>query len=706
VSAINPGQLIDGRYKVVSRIGAGGMADVFLAEDEQLGRQVALKLLHRRFSEDPGFVERFRREAQAAASLQHPNVVSVFDRGAFDGTYYIAMEYLAGRSLKTLIREEAPLDPIRAIDLTIQILKATRFAHRRGVIHRDLKPHNVIVDENDHAKVTDFGIARAGASDMTETGSIMGTAQYLSPEQAQGHAVSEASDLYSIAIVLYEMLTSRVPFDAESAVTIALKHVAEAPVPPSRINPSVPEPLEQVVLWALNKDPADRPADAEQFINVLEQVREAILSGTTGQVTASMPAVAAVGAGAALVPTTVMHPPTALELYGGPVPAVLDQGPGASRNGSGDSKDRGGGPWPWLVGLIILLLAGGGVAAYLLTRPAKATVPDVVLLQETNAQAIVQNHGFTPAVVNVTSPSPLGQVIGQSPLAGARVKVGSTVTLTVSQGPGDANVPSVAGRPKNAAMHEITAAGLSIGAIITQSSNSVQRDYAIGTSPVAGAQIPKGTAVTLYVSSGKAPVNVPSVIGYTEAAAKSQLSGEGFKVTSTTQSSTTVPPGNVISQAPSVGASAPYGATVTIVTATAPTTAQVPSVQGFTAAAAKSQLTGAGFKVTSTKQSVGAQNQDGLVISQSPNAGSTQKKGSQVTIVVGHYVAGASSPTPPSPSTTTTTSSPTTTPTTTNTTPQLDPTTTTTPSTPTSTTPTTTTPTTTTPTTTTPTTTT
>ena len=206
---------------------------------EQLGRKVALKLLHRRFAEDPGFVERFRREAQAAAGLQHPNVVSVYDRGAFDGTYYIAMEYLPGRSLKQLIRQEAPLDPIRAIDITIQILKATRFAHRRGVIHRDLKPHNVIVDDNDHAKVTDFGIARAGASDMTETGSIMGTAQYLSPEQAQGHAVSAASDLYSIGVVLYEMLTGRVPFDAESAVTIALKHVSEAPVPPTSLNPAV-----------------------------------------------------------------------------------------------------------------------------------------------------------------------------------------------------------------------------------------------------------------------------------------------------------------------------------------------------------------------------------------------------------------------------------------------------------------------------------
>src|SRR5436190_7978143 len=273
------GSLIDGRYKVLSRLGAGGMADVFLAEDSQLGRKVALKLLHQRFAEDPGFVERFRREAQAAAGLQHPNVVSVYDRGAYDGTYYIAMEYLPGRSLKQLIRAEAPLDAVRAIDITLKILRAARFAHRRGVIHRDLKPHNVIVDDSDHAKVTDFGIARAGASDMTETGSILGTAQYLSPEQAQGLAVSPSSDLYSIGVILYELLTGRVPFDAEAAVTVAIKHVSEAPVAPRTLNPMVPLELEQITLWALNKNPVDRPANADEFLHALKHARAAISSG-------------------------------------------------------------------------------------------------------------------------------------------------------------------------------------------------------------------------------------------------------------------------------------------------------------------------------------------------------------------------------------------------------------------------------------------
>src|SRR5215218_3725771 len=268
--ALAPDTLVDGRYRVIGRIGSGGMTDVYEAEDTQLGRRIALKLLYRRFAEDAEFVERFRREASSAAGLNHPNVVQVFDRGQWDGTYYIAMELLEGRNLKQIVREHGALEPALAVDLVLQILKAERFAHRRGVVHRDIKPHNVIVDEEGRAKVTDFGIARAGASDMTETGSIMGTAQYLSPEQAQGHPVDARSDLYSIGIVLYELLTGTLPFDAESPVTIALKQVSEEPLPPRQRKPAVPPALDAVVLRALQKAPADRYQDADQFIAALE----------------------------------------------------------------------------------------------------------------------------------------------------------------------------------------------------------------------------------------------------------------------------------------------------------------------------------------------------------------------------------------------------------------------------------------------------
>src|SRR5687767_4621125 len=246
--------MIDGRYRVIGRLGSGGMADVYEAEDTQLGREIALKLLYRRFAEDSEFVERFRREASSAAGLQHQNVVQVFDRGEWDGTYYIAMECLEGRNLKQVVRDHGALDPALAVDIVVQMLKAARLAHRRGIVLRVIKPHNVIVDDDGRGKVTDFGIARAGASDMTETGSIMGTAQYLSPEQAQGQPVDARADLYSIGIVLYELLTGALPFDAESPVTIALKQVSETPVRPRELNPAVSPALDAVVMRGLRKE--------------------------------------------------------------------------------------------------------------------------------------------------------------------------------------------------------------------------------------------------------------------------------------------------------------------------------------------------------------------------------------------------------------------------------------------------------------------
>src|ERR1700742_53390 len=460
-----PNTMVDGRYRVMSRLGSGGMADVFLAEDQQLGRKVALKLLHHRFAQDPDFVERFRREAQAAAGLQHPNVVSVYDRGTFDDTYYIAMRYLPGRSLKQIIRQEAPMDPLRAIDITIQILKAARFAHRRGVIHRDLKPHNVIVDDSGHAKVTDFGIARAGASDMTETGSIMGTAQYLSPEQAQGRAVNAASDLYSIGVVLYEMLTGRVPFDAASAVSIALKHVSEAPTPPSQINPEIPPELEQTVLWVLNKNASDRPADADQLITVLEHCREAITSAGAGQHTASMAAVAAAGAAAG-----------AGAAIAGPGLAAYQHAQAQTTNGSGEmsavypieERERSSWVvWGWVL-LVVLLIAGAAAAAYFLTRPKQVLVPKVTGQQIASASATIKQSKFQVSTVSVPNRRPAGIVVSESPAAGTKADKGSTVTLSVSSGPGKVSVPSVQGLSVAQATKVLKKAGLKVGNVVQQ----------------------------------------------------------------------------------------------------------------------------------------------------------------------------------------------------------------------------------------------
>jgi beta-lactam-binding protein with PASTA domain/predicted Ser/Thr protein kinase len=660
-----PNTMVDGRYRVMSRLGSGGMADVFLAEDEQLGRKVALKLLHHRFAQDPDFVERFRREAHAAAGLQHPNVVSVYDRGSFDDTYYIAMEYLPGRSLKQLIRDEAPLDPLRAIDITIQILKAARFAHRRGVIHRDLKPHNVIVDDSGHAKVTDFGIARAGASDMTETGSIMGTAQYLSPEQAQGHAVNAGSDLYSVGVVLYEMLTARLPFDAESAVSIALKHVSEAPLPPSQINPNIPPELEQTVLWVLNKNASDRPADADQLITVLEHCREAIASAGAGQHTASMAAVAAAGAAAG-----------AGAAIGGPGLAAYQQAQAQATNGSGEMsavrppeehEGRGWAVWGWLA-LVILLAAGAAAAAYFLTRPKQVLVPKVIGEQISTARATVAQAKFQVSTVAVTNRKPSGIVVSESPAAGSKADKGSTVTLSVSSGPGNVSIPAVQGLSTAAAKKALTRAGLKVGNVVARPSNQFAAGQATGTNPGVAHGVPRGFTVTLLISSGAPQKSVPSVVGESQTQAAADLTRAGFTPHSKNQASATVAVGNVISQSPAGNVKAANGSTVTITVATAPPTVTVPSVIGDPVSGAESALNATGLKVRQTLRTVTKPGDNGVVVDQSPGGNTTAKKGATVTIVVGVLSSSTTTTTSTTTSTTKTTTSPTTSTTTTTTT--------------------------------------
>src|SRR5437762_5400600 len=293
-------RLFDGRYLITRKLGAGGMADVYLAEDQELGRRVAIKILNDRHAADDQFIERFRREAKNAAGLSHPNIVSIYDRGEAEGTYYIAMEFLDGRSLKELIVGRGPAPIKISIEYARQILAAIGFAHRHGIVHRDIKPHNVLVGPEGRLKVTDFGIARSGASQMTEVGSIIGTAQYLSPEQARGAPVDQTSDLYSVGVVLYELLTGQVPFTGETPLEIAMKHLSEVPKPPSELRPEVPHDLDLVVLRALAKDPADRYETAEQMDKDLERV----LSGMpVGAETAEAATAVLSGAGAAAAPT-------------------------------------------------------------------------------------------------------------------------------------------------------------------------------------------------------------------------------------------------------------------------------------------------------------------------------------------------------------------------------------------------------------------
>jgi serine/threonine-protein kinase len=634
------GTIIDDRYRVVERVGSGGMADVYLAEDLQLGRQVAVKLLHRRFAEDREFVERFRREASSAAGLSHPSIVGVFDRGEWDGTSYIAMEYLDGRTLKQLIVEEAPLDPVRAIDIAVQILRAGRFAHKRGIIHRDLKPHNVMVDAEDRAKVTDFGIARAGASDMTQTGSIMGTAQYLSPEQAQGHAVTPQSDLYSIGIVLYEMLTGRLPFDGDSAVTIALKQVNEAPLPPSAFNAAVTPELEGDVLHALEKQPENRFSDADEFILALERARQHILEGSPDQMTAAF----------------VTIPPTT-----GPfVPVAVEEEPG------------GGRAW-WIALLLVVLLLGGAGLAYALTRPDKREVPNVTGKPLSAALAILQNAGFDPSVERTASDARDGTVLRQNPQPGTKAKEGDEVSLIVSSGPGTKPVPDVVGQPVKSATKTLEEAGFKVDQR-DAASEDVPKGRVISTSPDAQTPIDVGATVILTVSSGREKVAVPDVVGQDREDARAQLEQAGFVVDTKQQDDRDHDPGTVLSQDPAAGTQLAQGKTVTITVAKEPDTTTVPDVVGRGVNEAVNLLSDAGFVPNQVTQNVSERSQDGKVLSQSPQANTDAKSGSRVTITVGRYVPPTTTPTnptttPTNPTTTPTTTTPTTTPTTTTPTP-------------------------------------
>jgi beta-lactam-binding protein with PASTA domain/predicted Ser/Thr protein kinase len=602
--------VIDGRYRVLNRIGSGGMADVYCAEDSQLGRRVALKLLYRRFAEDQEFVERFRREASSAAGLQHPNVVQVYDRGEWDDTYYIAMEFLEGRSLKQIIREEGALDPDRAIDIAIQVLRAERFAHMRGIVHRDIKPHNVIVDDEGIAKVTDFGIARAGASDMTETGSILGTAQYLSPEQAQGHPVSARSDLYSTGILLYESLTGRVPFDGDSPVTIALKQVSEEPIPPAELNPAVSVELEDVVLHAMAKDPAWRFASADEFIAALEAVRGRPATGTFAHVP----------------PSTGPYP-----AYG---PEALEQ------------ADRRNLRWLLWV-LLALALVAAGVGAYLLLQPDKVTVPDVVGRQSASAAQTLNQAGFEVRIQPVQSDKVAkDRVISQNPPANEDADEGSTVTLTVSGGPGDAAVPDVVGLTEKSAQNRLEKAGFKSRSR-DETSDTVEKGRVIEVSPPTGTLLERGQTVTLVVSSGPEEVAVPDVLGKDRDAATESLNAAGLRPTFSERETADEDPGTVLEQTPRAGGKAPKDSEVKLVVAKAPPDVPVPDVSGDDLQGARDALHAAGFKVSDSDRPVTDPAQDGFVIEQTPAAGQTAPKGSRVRIVIGKL---STKPTPtPSP---------------------------------------------------------
>jgi serine/threonine-protein kinase len=629
-------RVFDRRYVIKRKLGSGGMADVYLAEDQELGRRVALKLLNDRHAADDQFVERFRREAQSAAGLNHPNIVSIFDRGRAEGTYYIAMEYLDGRTLKELLVRNGPTPIPIAIDYARQILGALSFAHRNGIIHRDIKPHNIVVGGDGRLKVTDFGIARSGASQMTEAGSIVGTAQYLSPEQARGAPVDPRSDLYSLGIVLYEMLTGNVPFTGDTPVEIAMKHLSQIPEPPSKLRPEVPHDLDAVVMRALAKEPDQRYGSTEEMDADLARVARgvAVAPETEDAMTQVLSGVGATTAQTMITRPRAVAPPPAPPSYRTPGPYYDYEEP-----------PRGRSIWPWLLALgLIIAGAIGGWFLYSkiqqqLDNNRPVAVPDVRLMQRDLATLKIQQAGLKPLVVKGPDDTvPAGQVIDENPGGGSKVGKGSTVTLRVSTGKPKVTVPDVRGRDVNAAIAAL--AGLGLNAKIVHVYSPQPADTVTGQFPAPGDNVVKGSNVRINISRGAKPIPVPDVTGQPYLNAKSALEGQGFVVKRVDVQSDQAA-GTVVSTDPQPGNDSSKGATVTLSVSKGPATTQVPVVLNLNQAQAEQRITDAGLTPSVVYQPVTDPSQDGIVIDQNPSAGADAKSGEIVIITVGQLQAGA-----------------------------------------------------------------
>jgi eukaryotic-like serine/threonine-protein kinase len=622
------GTLFDGRYRVIRRLGSGGMANVYLAEDEELGRRVAIKVLDDKHANDEQFIERFRREAKNAASLSHPNIVSIYDRGEAEGTYYIAMEYIEGRTLKDLIVARGPLPVERAVSYARQILGAVRFAHRKGIVHRDIKPHNVLVDTDGRLKVTDFGIARAGTSQMTEAGSIIGTAQYLSPEQARGAPVDQRSDLYSVGVVLNEMLTGSVPFTGDTPVEIAMKHISAVPKPPSTERPDVPDDLDLVVLRALAKDQRERFQTAEEMDAELGRVAAglAVTDATADAATAVLAGSGVSDAAPTAVVKRATPPPYAPR--GG---YYYEQPPTPPRRSI----------WPWLLAaaLVIAALVAGLYAYQRIQDELNANKPVPVPFVEGQEEALAVNNildkDLEPKVVReFNDATEEGKVFDQDPESGERIERGNIVTIHVSQGKRKVDVPSVTGLNVAEAVARLKDAGLEPNSVPVFSDKP--EGTVIAQDPGEGKRVVEGTRVRINVSQGARPIAVPNVVGQSFESAKAALEGEGFVVKRTDQNSN-IESNTVIDTKPSSGTELQRGATVTVIVSKGPQDVAVPNVEGFAEEDARQALEDVGFTVSVSDEPTDDPANDGFVLAQDPPGGNRAQKGSTVVLFVGRF---------------------------------------------------------------------
>ncbi len=605
---------LDGRYHITERIAAGGMGEVYRAHDAVLAREVAIKVLHRSLAGDQGFVDRFRREARAAATLNHPNLVTVFDWGAVDGVYYMVMEYVHGRSVREILNARGALAPAQAAAVLDQTLAALDHAHARGIVHRDLKPENILITTDGVVKLTDLGLARAFAdAKNTRAGAVTGTVQYLAPEQIRGEPADPRSDLYSLGIVGFELLTDTLPFTGETPMAIAYKHLSDRVPAPSSVTSTVPVAFDGFIASATDPDREMRPEsaaamrrDLATFSATLERART--LASLVND-----------------VPRVVRDPSPGDTTAAIPQSAITQSIPQVGRH----RRRRGRGLLVGLLALLILAVAAWGTWAYVI--PHSHPVPSVVGLTTDEASQQLHDLGFTVQIGDGRfDGQPKGTVLGVDPPEGTSLRVGQTVTLTPSFGPPPVPVPDVTKDTQEAATSALRDIGFTVGAVKQVYSDTVPEGHVVRQDPADG-RAPQGSAVDLWISKGHAPAAVPAVVGKTQQAAEKALRAAGFVPVIKTAYSNDIDRGDVISVDPPEAEMTAYGSAVTILVSQGPETFPVPSLTGLSPTAAEAKAKDLGlqvefFYVPNTPQTV--------VISQNPAAGATVHAGDTITLFV------------------------------------------------------------------------